>query len=177
MSQLPRAARRLLQQPSPEPEVRAATEADIPAIQALMAPHIASGAVLPRIVVAADFLVARVQGRIEGCVALTPWTDEVIELGSLVSARPGLGRLLVEAACDLAEARGCQQIVALTGVADFFLRCGFEPQPAAPWAVARGMVGGPPAVAAKARKCAACPLLAGCAQTLLARPVKIRMAA
>ena len=154
-----------------------ATEADIPAIQALMAPHIASGAVLPRVVVAADFLVARVQGRIEGCVALTPWTDEVIELGSLVSARPGLGRLLVEAACDLAEARGCQQIVALTGVADFFLRCGFEPQPAAPWAVARGMVGGPPAVAAKARKCAACPLLAGCAQTLLARPVKIRMAA
>lgn len=161
----------------PKVGIGPATDADIPAIQALMAPHVASGAVLPRVVVAADFLVARVQGRIEGCVALTPWTDEVIELGSLVSARPGLGRLLVEAACDLAEARGCQQIVALTGVADFFLRCGFEPQPAAPWAVARGMVGGPPAVAAKARKCAACPLLAGCAQTLLARPVKIRMAA
>lgn len=181
MSQLPRAARRLLQPRSLAPQVRPATAADVAAIQALVAPHVASGAVLPREIEPSAFLVAVVhedgEARVEGCVALTPWTGEVVELGTLVSARAGLGRLLVEAACAAASGAGYSQIVALTAVGGFFERCGFEPQAEAPWAVARGMVSGPPAVAVKAARCAACPLLASCAQTLLARPLRARIAA
>lgn len=163
----------------PPVAVRAAVGSDVAGIVDLMAPHIASGAVLPRSVVADDFLVAVSAEGLEGCVALTRWQSDVFELGSLVTARPrgGVGRALVAAAEAEARARGARVIVALTASPAFFERCGWAAQADAPWARARGIGVLPdpdlpevaPAVRWKAGRCAACPRLAGCGQVLLAR--------
>lgn len=153
-----------------EAAIRPATPADLPAIEALMAPHLESGALLPRHLRAEELLVAALpEGTLVGCVGLAPWTERVVELGSLVSAQPGLGRRLVAAALGEAAARGHQSVVALSGLPGFFLRCGFQAEAIAPWALARGLHPGRRATAdlrAKAGRCAACPRLAGCQQTL-----------
>lgn len=158
-------------------EIRPASSADVPAIIALMAPEIASGALLPRVVRPGDFLVAEREGALLGAVALAPWSDEVAELGSLVTGPRGLGLgvALVEAAMAEADARGYATVVALTGIPGFFERRGFGAVAAAPWARARGCetlpspAGLEAAIGYKARVCAACPRLDGCAQSLLCR--------
>lgn len=157
--------------------IRAATPSDIPAIEALMAPEVAEGTLLPRQVRAGDFLVAELGEALVGAVALAPWSESVAELGSLVAARrgAGLGALLVEAAMDEAYSRGYTTVVALTGIPGFFERRGFGTLAAAPWARARGCATLPvpprldQALGYKARVCAACPRLEGCAQVLLYR--------
>lgn len=167
--------------------IRAAVSGDRVRIESLMAPEIAAGTLLPRVVDTSDFLVAELRGEIVGVVGLKPWAAGVVELGSLVSARRGLGlgSALVEAAMIEAGARGYHTVVALTGIDEFFARQGFRALGAAPWAIARGCASMPhsPAVDAaihhKARICAACPRLAACSQSLLARSavVEVRIAA
>lgn len=160
--------------------VRDARPEDVRQIEAVMAPAVAAGTVLPRLVRADDFLVAEdPHGQLVGVVALAPWSDDVVELGSLVSALPGrgLGALLVAAAVQEAARRGYSNIVALTGISGFFTRLGFLSVADRPWARARGCATLPvaefpalsEAVANKARRCAACPRLAGCGQDLLVR--------
>ncbi len=157
--------------------IRLASPSDIPAIIALMEPEIAAGTLLPRVVRAGDFLVADGHGALLGVVALAPWSEEVAELGSLVAGPrgQGLGAALVEAAMTEAAARGYTTVVALTGIAGFFERRGFSSVAAAPWARARGCATLPAparldqAIGYKARVCAACPRLEGCAQSLLCR--------
>ncbi len=166
-------------------DIRPAIAADVPAIRALMAPEIARGNLLPRAVDPADFLVAEDDGELVGTVALSPWTEDVVELGSLVSALRGvgLGAALVEAAAEEAGRRGYDVVVALTGIAPFFERAGFERLRAAPWARARGcesLSEGPlldRAIAAKSRRCAGCDRLGACAQTLLARATDVALMA
>jgi len=169
-------ADRLLRPLRLAPSVRPAREADVGALAELVAPHVASGTLLPRALDPEAFLVVEQEGALVGCVALSPWTSEVVELGTLVSNRPGLGRLLVEAACAAAQAGGFRTIVALTGVEDFFSRCGFAAEGDVPWARARGLATRPsdraelgPAVAWKAEKCSRCARLGGCRQVLLSR--------
>lgn len=157
--------------------IRPARESDRSAITRLMKPHIASGALLPREADPAAFLVAEVHGELLGCVALTVWTAEVVELGSLVSERPGLGRLLVEAAVHAAAAAGFRSVVALTGAPVFFERCGFQSEAVAPWAVARGLGRASEDVATKAERCRRCPRLGGCQQVLLRRSLRPSVAA
>lgn len=167
--------------------IRPAVEADVLAIEALMAPEIATGALLPRAVDAADFLVAERDGVVVGAVGLKPWAAGVVELGSLVAGERGvgLGAALVAAAVAEAGARGYHTVVALTGLEGFFERHGFRAVGAAPWALARGAYALPTtptldqAVRHKASLCAACPRLGACAQALLVRavPVEIRIAA
>ena len=173
---LQRSAERLLRPLRLAPTVRPAVDIDVGALAQLVSPHVASGALLPRELDPEAFLVVEQDGVLAGCVALTPWTGEVIELGTLVSTRPGLGRLLVEAACASGRSGGFRTIVALTGVEDFFLRCGFSAESDAPWARARGLVlptshryGLAPALAWKASKCGRCARLGGCRQVLLSR--------
>lgn len=169
----------------PSPLVlRSALAEDIPAIEALMAPEIALGTLLPRVVRAGDFIVACRGGALVGAVALAPWSHEVAELGSLVALErgQGLGARLVEAAMEEARARGYREVVALTGVGGFFERQGFRSVPSAPWARARGCATLPvsgrleAAIAYKARVCAACPRLTCCEQTLLARTTAVAAA-
>jgi len=169
MSLMHPAARRLFAPLALACAVRPAREADRAAIARLMAPHIASGVLLPREAEPADFLVAEVQGELLGCVALSAWTADVVELGSLVSNQRGLGRLLVEAAVYAASAAGFRSVVALSSTLGFFRACGFQQDAVAPWAQARGLAQGGADVRAKAERCALCPRLGGCSQALLRR--------
>ena len=160
-------------------DIRPATAADRSAITRLMAPEIARGTLLPRAVDPADFLVATRGSEILGAVALSAWSDEVVELGALVAGPRGLGigAALVEAAVSEACNKGYTEIVALTSLVSFFERAGFRRLGAAPWALARGCATLPEgrhldqAIASKARICAACDRLGACAQALMALPL------
>jgi N-acetylglutamate synthase-like GNAT family acetyltransferase len=166
-----------------ELQVRAARPGDIPSLEALLAPEVAAGTILPRVVVAEDFLVAELRGAgIVGAVATSMWTEDVVELGSLVSARGGLGigRMLVEAVMQRAALAGFRSVVALTGLNDWFGRLGFVSHPTRPWALARRqpvlLTSCEPhvdaAVGWKASTvCSGCSRLSGCSQALMVRAV------
>lgn len=160
-------------------DLRPACSSDLPGIAALMAPEIARGNLLPRAIGAEDFLVADEDGRLLGAVALTPWSDEVVELGSLVAGPRGrgLGRALVAGALHEAAGRGYPTVVALTSIPAFFQGQGFEVVRGTPWAIALGCATLPvsgaleAALRWKSERCAACARLTGCQQVLLAREV------
>lgn len=118
--------------------VRAALAADVDAIRDLLAPEVEAGTILPRVVRPEDFLVALLDGEIVAAVAMTRWTDDVVELGSLVSARPGLGlgRAMVQAVLKKAALEQFRRVVALTAIDGWFTRLGFRAHPTAPWALA-----------------------------------------
>jgi len=163
---------------------RPARPTDRVAIEALLAPEVAAGTVLPRTVDPADFLVAELDGHgIVGVVGMASWTADVVELGSLVSSLRGrgVGQLLVDAVLRHAVEAGAESVVALTGLQAWFTRRGFVAHTVQPWALARRqpvlLSADRPrvdaAAAAKARtSCALCPHLASCAQHLMVRPVK-----
>lgn len=164
------------------PLVRGALAADVTAIRELLQPAVARGEVLPREVLAEDFQVAELDGVVVGAVALTRWTDRVVELGSLVAGvrGRGIGGLLVEGAAVRARAKGFKSIVALTSLDDWFVRNGFGAEEIEPWLLARAAPVLVPsfasgdalldAVVAKARmSCAGCARLGSCRQTLMRR--------
>lgn len=168
---------------SPAVGIRPAREPDLPAIRALLATAVQSGAVLPRVVVAADFLVAEDATALVGIVALTEWSDSVVELGSLVATRRGcgVGARLVASAIQWAAMRGYSDVVALTALNDWFARRGFVPMSISPWALARrtprlmtlpasgGAIFEATAVKAQ-RSCATCHRLGTCRQVLMHQP-------
>ena len=162
--------------------VRAAQAADVRAIERLLAPEVAAGTILDRPVAAGDFLVAEDPEGLAGAVAMRPWTAAVVELGSLVSARPGrgIGGALCEAVTARAAREGYGLVVALTGAPSFFLRRRFQAWGETPRE--RALVGGAPggcsradalgaAIGVQARACVACPKLTSCRQSLLVREV------
>ncbi|MEZ4267090.1 MAG: GNAT family N-acetyltransferase [Myxococcota bacterium] len=167
--------------------IRPAAAADIPLIDALMAPQVRLGKLLPRTVVAADFLVACVGRRVVGAVCVTALSAGTAELGSLVVALRGrgIGRALVDAAMAEAAARGLGTVIALTDEVEFFERCGFSSASDTPWLRARtrrGLDSASPlrtaddvssASEAKSATCAACSRLAACRQSMLVRRVAI----
>ncbi len=168
--------------------VRPATPDDTAAIEALMAPEITRGTVLPRSVNTDDFLLAFEGARLVGTVALTPQSSRIIELGSLVStvAGVGLGQRLVEAAMVWAEIKGFDVVMALTAIPGFFERAGFRGASHAPWITARRKLAMPhplplipcadavEASRAKSTTCVDCPRLHACSQTMLLRPIPAR---
>ncbi len=114
--------------------IRAATEADIDGILAIVNAYAAQNLMLPRNAeqirrVLPDFLVAEAESRIVGCGSNVPLTAEVTELRSLAVVAEyrssGLGRRLVEALVAKARADGFEQICALTLTESFFGRMGF----------------------------------------------------
>jgi amino-acid N-acetyltransferase len=114
--------------------IRAATEADIDGILAIVNAYAAQNLMLPRNAeqirrVLPDFLIAEAEGRVVGCGSNVPLTPEVTELRSLAVATEyrssGLGRRLVEALVAKARADGFEQICALTLTESFFGRMGF----------------------------------------------------
>lgn len=165
-------------------EIRPARDADLPALEALLAPEIEAGTVLPVALRSDDFLVAEAGGRLAGAVALRPLAAGTVELGSLVAAERGLGlgTALVEAAMALASDAGADSVVALTSSPDFFMKAGFVAASDRPWIRARRALGiagpsslpSPPGVSAaseaKSRTCLACPRLETCTQAFLVRP-------
>ena len=114
--------------------IRAATEADIEGVLAIINRYAADNLMLPRTAeqirrVLKDLLVAEHAGRVAGCGSNVPLTAELTELRSLAVApefrSSGLGRRLVEALIAKARADGFEQICALTLADGFFSRMGF----------------------------------------------------
>lgn len=167
--------------------IRPATPNDVAHLSDLLAPHIMRGHILPRTIHPDTFQVAIDGDLLVGAVALTPQSNRVIELGSLVSNRPGsgLGGRLVDAAIARAADSGYEVVMALSHLTSFFERLGFLPAPHAPWISARRDLKmafprplNPDADAieaadAKSATCKGCPRLGACRQTLLLRRLSV----
>jgi amino-acid N-acetyltransferase len=121
--------------------VRRGTEADVPAIAALIEGNLAEGHLLPRTREdltrhAERFLVVTIDGRVAGCAELAPLSRAVAEVRSLVvdaSCRGrGLGSLLVEELKRAARRDGFSTLCAFTHAPSHFIRLGFSMVPH-PW--------------------------------------------
>jgi len=124
--------------PRPGVVVRGAVLADVPALEALQAPYVATGDLLPRsnydlcrhikewVVVAEPG-----DGSLVGCGALKIYSTGLAEVAGLAVRRDrqgvGVGRALLEALLSQARDHGLVQVFALTRKPDFFLRLGFAP--------------------------------------------------
>jgi amino-acid N-acetyltransferase len=118
------------------PRLEPATEADIPSLVLLNNMFAPEGKTLPRDELFAfnhlhDYWVLRGEsGVVLGMVALDEYSPSLVELVSLavdpaVRGR-GYGKLLIDAASDLAEGRGYPEIFAVSFADDLFLGAGWE---------------------------------------------------
>lgn len=107
----------------PSALIRPAQPEDAAAIVGLLDPYVAGGIVLPRTVAevraaAGDFLVAEMDQRVVGAVAIRDYGNYLVEIRSLVvsasRAGQGIGSDLVVAAVELARQRGARRVFALT---------------------------------------------------------------
>ena len=150
------------------PVIRAASDADVDAIHALIDMHVADGRLLPRrrdeiAAHASRFLVA-VQGRrVVGCADLAPLSRHVAEVRSLVVGDAvrsrGIGRQLVDELASRAAASGFETLCAFTHVAGYFIQMGFSIVPHT-WL--------PEKIEADCRSCA---LFRNCGQYAVMRPL------
>jgi amino-acid N-acetyltransferase len=118
------------------PRLERAAESDIPALLTLNNMFVPEGKTLPRDENFAfnhlhDYWVLRGErGAVLGAVALDEYSPSLVELVALAvdpSARGrGYGKLLIEAACDLAARRQYGEIFAVSYADDLFLDAGFE---------------------------------------------------
>lgn len=121
--------------PLPEVAVRPATLADVAGLQALIAPWVATGDLLPRSEYDLSRHIREYQvaatpaGEVVGSVALKIYSPTLAELGALAVRADQQGGGLGKALCDalLADARalGLREVFALTRKPLFFLRMGF----------------------------------------------------
>lgn len=109
------------------------------------------------------FVAVDEQGTVIGCAALHVFWEDLAELKCLAvseaSQRGGVGRALVEACREAAEALEIRTIFTLTYVAEFFERCGYRQidkaeLPHKIW-----------------NECVRCPLFPSCHEIALVRPV------
>jgi amino-acid N-acetyltransferase len=114
--------------------VRAAREADIGPMKALIDRYAAEDRMLERSDAflranLADFLVAEDDGAFLGCGALAALTRDLAEVRSLAvtpdAGGKGVGTAIVMACVERARERGLRRVFALTLVPDFFTKCGF----------------------------------------------------
>jgi amino-acid N-acetyltransferase len=119
------------------PALRAATLADVPQLEALIAPYVASGDLLPRSNYdlcrhIKEYVVAEApDGAIIGCGSLKVYSRDLAEIAGL-AVRPdyqgtGVGRGLTETLIAGAHAGGLAEVLALTRQPAFFLKLGFLP--------------------------------------------------
>lgn len=121
--------------PGIRPLLRAATDADAPAIHALIVEHLAEGHLLPRTLEevtahAHRFVVAAEGTRLVACGELAPLSHAVAEVRSLVvtadARRHGLGSGIIEALVQKATAAGFDSLCAFTHAPSHFVRLGFS---------------------------------------------------
>jgi N-acetylglutamate synthase-like GNAT family acetyltransferase len=119
----------------PHPTIRPAALADVPALEMLTAPFVASGDLLPRSNYdlcrhIKEWLVVEAGGEIVACGALKIYSATLAELAGLAVRDEwqgrGLGKQMVEALIAEARAHGLIEVLALTRKPDFFHRLGFE---------------------------------------------------
>ena len=122
--------------PAPAPAVRAATLDDVPQLEALMAPYVASGDLLPRNNYdlcrhIKEYVVAEgAGGAVIGCASLKIYSRDLAEIAGLAVRTDhqgaGVGRALMEAIIAEARAAGLAELLALTRKPAFFLKLGFQ---------------------------------------------------
>jgi len=121
---------------APAPVIRAAVLADVARMEALMAPFVSTGDLLPRsnydlcrhikeYVVAED-----ADGTIVGTASLKVYSTTLAEIAALAvhdsQQGRGVGRALVESLLEDARALGLREVFGLTRKPMFFLRLGFR---------------------------------------------------
>jgi N-acetylglutamate synthase-like GNAT family acetyltransferase len=119
------------------PVIRAAVLSDVPGMETLMAPYVATGELLPRSNYdlcrhIKEYVVAEApDGAIVGTSSLKVYSADLAELAALAvrddQQGRGLGRALVETTLVDARALGLSEVFALTRKPVFFLRLGFRP--------------------------------------------------
>lgn len=122
---------------SPPPVVRAARLSDVPALELLMAPFVASGDLLPRSTYdlcrhIKEYMVAEAaDGAVVACGSLKIYSLQLAEVAGLAVRDDyqgmGLGRELVDRLVAEARSAGLGVVLALTRKPVFFFRMGFEP--------------------------------------------------
>jgi len=111
--------------------------ADVPALERLMAPYVATGDLLPRSNYdlcrhIQEYVVAGApDGGLVGCGSLKIYSRDLAEIAGLAvhadHQGTGVGRALTEALIGEARAHGLSEVLALTRKPTFFLRLGFVP--------------------------------------------------
>ena len=122
--------------PRPELDIRPASLRDVPGLERLMAPFIATGDLLPRSNYdlcrhIKEYVVAAApDGDIIGCGSLKVYSQTLGEVAGLAVADgwqgAGVGRAIVQGLLDDARELGLVETFALTRKPDFFARLGFD---------------------------------------------------
>jgi amino-acid N-acetyltransferase len=121
--------------PGTDAVIRPATGDDLEALEALIAPFVEEGRLLPRttdelIDLLPTGFVAEFEGRIVGFATLEIYSRKFSEIRSLCVSRDvqghGIGRRLVNACVALARERRVFEIMVITSKDNFFLGCGFD---------------------------------------------------
>ena len=117
--------------------LRGAGLADVPQLEILMAPYVASGDLLPRSNYdlcrhIKEYVVAEAPtGAVIGCGSLKVYSRDLAELAALAVRedwqRTGVGGALLAALITEARAHGLTEVLALTRKPAFFLKAGFVP--------------------------------------------------
>ncbi len=123
--------------PVPAAAVRGAVLGDVPQLEALMAPYVATGDLLPRSNYdlcrhIKEYVVAEAAGgEIVGCGSLKIYSRALGEVAGLAVRSDwqsaGVGRALLGVLVAEARAQGLREVLALTRKPAFFLRLGFVP--------------------------------------------------
>jgi amino-acid N-acetyltransferase len=122
-------------EPSVGVAVRTAALGDVPALERLMAPYVATGDLLPRSNYdlcrhIKEYVVATApDGAVVGCGSLKIYSRTLGEVAGL-AVRPdwqgtGIGRALLDALIVEARAQGLREVLALTRKPAFFQKLGF----------------------------------------------------
>jgi amino-acid N-acetyltransferase len=122
---------------APAPVVRPAALADVPELESLIAPYVATGDLLPRSNYdlcrhIKEYVVAQSSGGpIVGCGSLKVYSEALGEIAGLAvhpdAQGSGVGRALMETLVAEARAAGLTEVLALTRKPAFFLKLGFLP--------------------------------------------------
>ncbi|MGH7608169.1 MAG: N-acetyltransferase [Gemmatimonadales bacterium] len=122
--------------PAARTTVRAAVLADVPSMEALMAPFVRTGDLLPRSTYdlsrhIREYVVADAGDALVGTGSLKIYSPALAEIAALAVREDrqgqGVGRALVARVVANARELGLAQLFGLTRKADFFLRLGFQP--------------------------------------------------
>jgi amino-acid N-acetyltransferase len=114
--------------------LRAAVLTDVPQLEALMAPYVQTGDLLPRSNYdlcrhIKEYVVAEGAGEVIGCGSLKVYSCDLAELAALAVRedwqRAGVGGALLAALIAEARAHGLAEVLALTRKPEFFVKLGF----------------------------------------------------
>jgi amino-acid N-acetyltransferase len=124
-----------LVRPTRVPAVRAASLADVPQLETLIAPYVATGDLLPRSNYdlcrhIKEYVVAQApNGAILGCGSLKVYSQALGEIAGLAvhpdAQGAGVGRAIMQSLIAEARASGLAEVLALTRKPAFFLKLGF----------------------------------------------------